>query len=129
MLLLTVEEFYPNYRETFFGGKDIKGIDVYPIGNQSKIGIVKDALVDLRGRFLYLVVELTIGKRGKQVLVPLASFLIDKNYQRVYVDRVASTNLKYLPEFTNTNQVDYEYLYEVNQAYQPLDLQKMVRNL
>ena len=123
MLLLTIEEFYPHYREAFFNGKDIKGMDVYPIGNPNKIGIVKDALVDLRGRFLYLVIKVSMGKRGKQVLVPFASFLIDGNYQRVYVDSITTINLNCLPEFTHTNQVDYEYLYKVNKVYQPLIFQ------
>ncbi len=64
MALLKLEDFDPNYRETF-GGGDIKGLSVYAEGDE-KIGTVSDALVDEQGNFRYFVVDLGFWIFGKK---------------------------------------------------------------
>lgn len=56
MALYKIEEFAPDYRDSF-DGKDIKGHGVYTEGDE-KVGTVSDILVDEEGRLRYFVVDL-----------------------------------------------------------------------
>lgn len=113
-----VEEFYPDYRKKLFGGDDIKGLGVCASGSDNKIGIVQDAIVDDKGRFNYLVIDLSFWGFGKRILLPLNSCLVDYNDRRVYVDGLSKEKVKYLPDFYSTEQVDEEYEEQVNLVYQ-----------
>ena len=71
MPLHKLQEFDPNYQETF-GGEDVKSMDLYTEGGQ-KVGKVADALVDPEGRFRYLVIEVDtgFGTSAKCILLPI----------------------------------------------------------
>lgn len=56
MALVKLEDFDPNYLDTF-GGPDIKGRDVYEQGTREKVGTVDSILVDEdSGEFRYFLV-------------------------------------------------------------------------
>ena len=85
MPLYKLEDFDPNYRQTF-NGEDVKAMDLYTESG-SHIGKVADALVEAEGRFRYLVIDTGMENAGKKILLPIGLSRIDYNAQRVYVGR------------------------------------------
>lgn len=118
MPLYKLEDFDPNYRETF-GGEDIKAMDLYTEGGD-KIGGVADALVDPDGRFRYLVIDTGFGGVGKRILLPIGLSRIDYNARRVFVDGLSKAQVEHLPEYNDRVTVDYDYEEQVRGVYRPL---------
>jgi uncharacterized protein (TIGR02271 family) len=118
MPLYKLEDFDPNYRETF-GGEDVKALDIYTEGGD-KIGSVADVLVDPDGRFRYLIINAGFETVGKKILLPIGLSRIDYNTHRVYVDGLSKTQVQGLPEYKDSMAVDYDYEEKVRGAYRPL---------
>ena len=115
MPLYKLEDFDPNYRQTF-NGEDVKAMDLYTeSGNH--IGKVADALVEDGGRFRYLVIDTGIENSGKQILLPIGLSRIDYNAQRVYVDGLNKEQVEHLPEYNDRIVVDYDYEEQVRGVY------------
>lgn len=117
MALLKLEDFDPNYRDTFEGG-DIKGLSVYAEGDE-KIGTVSDVLVDEQGNFRYFVVDLGFWIFGKKVLLPVGRSRIDYGADRVYAIGMTREQADHLPEFSNLEKIDYDYEEQVRGVYRP----------
>ena len=115
MALLKLEDFDPNYRETF-EGDDVKGLSVYTESDE-KIGTVSDVLVDEEGHFRYLVVDLGFWIFGKKVLLPIGRTRIDYNADRVYTMGMTREQAENLPEFSDRMAVDYDYEERVRGVY------------
>ncbi|BAY12227.1 DUF2382 domain-containing protein [Calothrix sp. NIES-2098] len=121
MALYKLNDFDPNYRDTF-QGSDIKGLGVYAEGTDEKIGTVNDVLVDDEGHFRYLVVDLGFWIFGKKVLLPIGRARIDYNVDRVYAIGMTRQQAEDLPEFNERSGVDYDYEERVRGVYRrPLD--------
>ncbi len=121
MVLYKLEDFEPNYRETF-EGRDINGLGVYTQGTDEKIGTVSDTLVDEEGHFRYLVVDLGFWIFGKKVLLPIGRARIDYNVDRVYTIGLTREQAEDLPEFNERLALDYDYEERVRGVYrQPTD--------
>ena len=120
MPLHKLEDFDPNYRETF-GGDDIKAFELYTQGGQ-KVGKVADALVDPEGRFRYLVIDIDtgFGTSAKKILLPIGLSSINYNERRVYVDGLSKQQVEGLPEYNDRMTVDYDYEEQVRGVYRPL---------
>ena len=118
MPLYKLEDFDPNYKETF-SGEDIKALDLYTEGGQ-KVGSVADALVDPEGRFRYLVIDTGSGTGGKKILLPIGLSRIDYSTQRVYVDGLSKHQVEGLPEYNDRMTIDYDYEEQVRGVYRPL---------
>ncbi|MBN3885718.1 MAG: DUF2382 domain-containing protein [Nostoc sp.] len=116
MVLYKLEDFEPNYRDTF-EGHDIKGLGVYAQGTDEKIGTVSDVLVDDEGHFRYLVVDLGFWIFGKKVLLPLGRARIDYNVDRVYTVGLTREQAEDLPEFDERQTLDYDYEERVRGVY------------
>jgi uncharacterized protein (TIGR02271 family) len=116
MPLVKLEDFDPNYRESF-DGNDIKGMNVYTQATNEKIGTVSDALVDEQGNFRYLVVDLGFWIFGKKVLLPVGRSQIDYNSNRVYVVGMTKEQAEALPEFSELTALDYDYEEQVRGVY------------
>jgi uncharacterized protein (TIGR02271 family) len=122
MPLLKIDDFDPNYRQSF-GGDDIKGMDVYTQADE-KIGTVSDVLVDEQGNFRYLVVDLGFWIFGKKVLLPVGRARIDYQADRVYTVGMTREQADHLPEFNESQALDYDYEERVRGVYRnqpPLD--------
>ena len=121
MALLKLEDFDPNYRETF-EGEDVKGLGVYAEGDE-KIGTVSDVLVDENGHFRYLVVDLGFWIFGKKVLLPIGRSRIDYNADRVYAVGMTREQAENLPEYSDRMTADYDYEERVRGVYrsQPVE--------
>lgn len=115
MALLKLEDFDPNYRESF-EGDDIKGLGVYAENNE-KVGTVSDVLVDEDGHFRYLVVDLGFWIFGKKVLLPIGRSRIDYNADRVYAIGMTREQAENLPEYSDRMTVDRNYEERVRGVY------------
>ncbi len=116
MVLYKLEDFEPNYRDTF-EGREINGLGVYTQGTDEKIGTVSDVLVDEEGHFRYLVVDLGFWIFGKKVLLPLGRARIDYNVDRVYTVGLTREQAEDLPEFNERQTLDYDYEERVRGVY------------
>jgi uncharacterized protein (TIGR02271 family) len=117
MPLYKLEDFDPNYRDTF-DGDDVKALDLYTEGKE-KIGSVADALVDPEGRFRYLVINTGVASLGKKILLPIGLSHIDYPEKRVYVDGLSKSQVEHLPEYKDSITVDYDYEEKVRNVYRP----------
>jgi uncharacterized protein (TIGR02271 family) len=117
MPLYKLEEFDPQYRETF-DGHDVKALDLYTQGGE-KIGSVADALVDPDGHFRYLVIQTSGNSFNKKILFPIGLSHIDYNANRVFVDGLSKEQVERLPEYKDSMTVDYDYEEEVRKVYRP----------
>ncbi|MBW4665002.1 MAG: DUF2382 domain-containing protein [Chroococcus sp. CMT-3BRIN-NPC107] len=115
MPLYKLEDFDPNYRQTF-NGEDIKAMELSTEGG-NHIGKVADALVDAEGRFRYLVIDTSIENSSKQILLPIGLSRIDYNAQRVYVDGLSKEQVEHLPTYNQSIVVDYDYEEQVRGVY------------
>ncbi len=116
MALLKIEDFDPDYRDTF-GDDDIKGSDVYTQGTEEKIGTVDDILVDeTSGEFRYLLLDLGIGSIGKKVLLPVGRAQTNSNTNRIYAS-LTKEQANNLPELEPERAVDYDYEEQVRGVY------------
>jgi uncharacterized protein (TIGR02271 family) len=116
MVLYKLEDFEPNYRDSFVG-HDIKGLGVYTQGTDEKIGTVNDVLVDEDGHIRYLVVDLGFWIFGKKVLLPIGRARIDYNSDRVYTIGLTREQAEDLPEFNERLALDYDYEEQVRGVY------------
>ncbi len=117
MPLYKLADFDPNYIQTF-GGDDIKTLSLYTEGGE-KVGPIADALVDVEGRFRYLVIDSNFNSAGKKILLPIGLSRIDYNAKRVYVDGLSKQQVERLPEYKESMTVDYDYEEQVRKAYRP----------
>ncbi len=117
MPLYKIADFDPNYKETF-GGDDIKALSLYTEGGE-KVGPIADALVDVEGRFRYLVIDSQFNSLTKEILLPIGLSRIDYNAKRVYVDGLSKQQVERLPEYKESMTVDYDYEEQVRRAYRP----------
>ena len=115
MPLVKLEDFDPNYRESF-NNNDIKGWGVYTEGDQ-KVGSVSDVLVDEEGHFRYFVVDLGFWIFGKKVLLPVGRCRVDHNSDRVYAIGMTREQAENLPEFSSLERLDYDYEEQVRGVY------------
>jgi uncharacterized protein (TIGR02271 family) len=116
MALYKLQDFDPNYRETF-QDKDIKGQGVYTEGSNEKVGTVSEILVDDEGHFRYLVIDLGFWIFGKKVLLPIGRSHIDYDSDRVYVIGLTREQAENLPEFDEHLALDYDYEEKVRGVY------------
>jgi uncharacterized protein (TIGR02271 family) len=115
MVLHKISEFDPNYLDTI-QGNDIKGMGVYTQGTNDKIGTVNDALIDEKGHFRYLIVDVGFWIFGKKVLLPLGRTNIDFNADRAYTG-LTKEQAEQLPEYEEGAAVDYDYEEQVRGVY------------
>ncbi|MBW4556902.1 MAG: DUF2382 domain-containing protein [Trichormus sp. ATA11-4-KO1] len=118
MPLYKLEEFAPNYRETF-GGDDVKALDLYTEGGMI-VGSVADALVDQDGHFRYLVIDTNLDSVSKKILLPIGLSRINYPAKRVYVDGLSKEQVECLPEYREDINVDEDYEEQVRFVFRPL---------
>lgn len=124
MPLYKLEQFDPNYRETF-GGDDIKALQLYTQSGV-RVGAISDVLVDNEGRFRYLVIDTNNieDSTSKKILLPIGLSHIDYSAKRVYVDGLSQEQVAHLPEYNDSIIVDADYEERVRGVFrrQPSDL-------
>lgn len=118
MALFKVGDRYPNYREKFFGGNDIKGTRVYSSGQGSReIGSVHDVLIDETDRICYLVINMGFWIFGKRVLLPIDRCIDHPEQDRIYATNLTEESVERLPEYRDDMVLDLEYEEQVRSVY------------
>ncbi|WP_413172072.1 DUF2382 domain-containing protein [Anabaena azotica] len=115
MPLYKLENYDPNYRETF-GGDDVKTLHLYTEGGV-EVGAVDDVLVDDNGRFRYLVIDTSLDTVGKKILLPIGLARINYPAKCVYVDGLSKQQVEQLPEYQEHIIVDEEFEEKVRNVY------------
>ncbi len=115
MPLSKLENYDPNYRETF-GGDDVKTLHLYTEGGV-EVGAVEDVLVDDNGRFRYLVIDTSFDTFGKRILLPIGLARINYPAKCVYVDGLSKQQVEQLPEYQEHIIVDEEFEEKVRNVY------------
>ncbi|HLO83902.1 MAG TPA: DUF2382 domain-containing protein [Nostocaceae cyanobacterium] len=115
MTLHRLEDFDPNYRETF-GGDDVKSLDLYTESGV-RVGKIYDALLDDSGRFRYLVIDTEFNGFGKKTLLPIGLSRINYPARRVYVDGLSKEQVEHLPEYEESTIVDESYEERIRNIY------------
>lgn len=116
MALYKIGDFDPHYRDTF-QGNDVKGLGVYADRSDEKIGTVGDVLVDEEGHFRYMVVDLGFWIFGKKVLLPVGRSRVDYGAGRVFAVGMTREQAENLPEFDESQTLDYDYEERVRGVY------------
>lgn len=115
MPLYKLEEFDPNYRQTF-SGDDVKGLGLYTEGGV-RVGSVSDALVDENGRFRYLVIDTSFNSANKSILLPIGLSRINYPAKTVYVDGLSKHQVEQLPEYKEDIAVNEDFEERVRSVY------------
>lgn len=120
MALYKLNDFDSDYRNSAFGGKDIKGLDVYAGNTDDKVGSVHDVLIDETGRMRYLVVDTGFWIFGKKVLVPLGRCRFGQEMDVVRaVGLTSKEQVENMPNYDDDMTIDYDYEEQVRHSYRP----------
>ncbi|MEA5604834.1 DUF2382 domain-containing protein [Nostoc sp. UHCC 0252] len=115
MPLHKLENFDPNYRETF-GGDDVRALELYT-GGGDRVGSVADVIVDDDGHFRYLVIDTNVDFFGKKILLPIGLSRIDYAARRVYVDGLSKQQVEGLVEYKEDTIFDHHYEEKVRSGF------------
>jgi uncharacterized protein (TIGR02271 family) len=116
MTLAKIADIYPNYQKDIFAGNDIKNFSVYS-DNDRKIGSVYDILIDLTGRFRYLVINTSFSGVEKKVLLPIGLAKVDYHHGRFNVAGFKKEQAEQLPEYNDQIDIDDNYEKKVKNIY------------
>lgn len=120
MALYKLNDFDADYRNSAFGGKDIKGLNVYADNTDDKVGSVHDVLIDEAGRMRYLVVDTGFWIFGKKVLIPLGRCRFSQQMDLVRaVGLTSKDQVENMPDYDDDMTVDYDYEERVRSFYRP----------
>ncbi|WP_346292947.1 DUF2382 domain-containing protein [Sphaerothrix gracilis] len=118
MALFKISDRYPDYRDRFLDGNDIKGLDVYTQANNEKAGSIRDVLIDEANRIRYFVVDTGFWVFGKQVLLPIGRCVEAPDHTRIYVTGLTKQQVEALPEYpADLNAIDRDYEERVRSVY------------
>ena len=116
MALFKLADRFPNYRDRFLDGNDVKGMTVYA-DDEEKVGRIHDVLVDETGRLRYFVVDTGFWVFGKKVLLPIGRCTDGPDGDRIYANGLTKEQVEALPEYSDELVVDQGYEEQVRQVY------------
>lgn len=99
MTLYKISDRYPNYRDVYFNGNDIKGMTVRS-GEDAKVGTVKDIFIDDENHVQFLVVD--TGR--SQVLLPIGRCTSNFEQNTVYVRSLNKEEFKNLQPYSDAGE-------------------------
>lgn len=95
MALYKIGDIHPDYQDTYFNGRDLKGMSVYS-AESHKVGTVSDILIDDANQPQYMVVK--TGSR-KCVVLPMSRCTDLSNQDRIYVSTLNREEFAALPRY------------------------------
>lgn len=101
MNLYRISDRHPNYQETFFKGRDLKGVNVYSAENHH-MGNVDDFLVDENDQLQYIVVK---SNSHRKTLVPIDRCTDVQSENRIYTRTLNREEFRALPEYDDSQLV------------------------
>jgi len=111
MVLYKIGDRYPNYKDIYFEGSDLKGMSVYGAQNQA-VGQVCELLIDESDRLKYLVVDIK-GQQPesrKQVLLPVRSCARTTDSNVLYAHNLSSDAVNQLEVYSEDNHLADRHL-------------------
>lgn len=120
MVLVKIDDLYPNFTKGIFNQDDIKSFSVYDNKN-NQIGSVHDIIVDEAGKFRYLVIDTEFWIFGKKVLLPIGRANINRDQERVYTQGLTREQTENLPEYDEDMTIDYDYEEKVRKVYRGVE--------
>lgn len=117
MALYKIGDRFPDYKDRYLDGTNIKGAAVYAGAESEQIGVVHDILVDDTGQIRYLVIDTGFWILGKKVLLPVSccTGLIDGD--RIYARGLTRAQVEDLPEYRNDLMANDDYEARVGSIY------------
>ena len=101
MALYRIGDRYPNYPDVYFGGNDIKGMNVTS-AEDAKVGTVSDVFIDDENRIQFLVID--VG-RSEQVLLPANRCTQNFEQNSVHVRSLNKEEFKRLQPYSPTGEL------------------------
>ncbi len=98
MALYKIGDIHPDYQDTYFSGRDLKGMAVYS-AESHKVGTVSDILIDDANQPQYIVVK--TGSR-KSVVLPMSRCADLSNQDRIYVSTLNREEFAALPQYDDS---------------------------
>ena len=118
MALYKLDDLYPDYKDRFFEGNDVKGLDVYAGQTDEKIGTVHTLLLDDSGHIRYFVIDTGFWIFGKKILLPAGRCGLDDVNHRAYaIGLTTKDQAEHLPDYDEGMTVDYDYEERVRSVY------------
>ena len=119
MSLYRISDRYPNYKQRYFGGRDLKGLPVYSSGGE-KSGYVVDMLVDETGEIAYLVLSVCSGLATwfgdrKKVVLPANAYRHHALQNYIAIDFLTQVQIKSLPKYETDQRLDDVYEAAISQ--------------
>ncbi len=111
MTLYRISDRYPNYRDVYFNGNDVKGMTVRSAEDVS-VGTVKDIFIDEENHIQFLVVD--IGR--SQVLLPIGRCASNFEQKTVYVRSLNQAEFKNLQPYSETGETYQPVEYALEQS-------------
>ncbi|MDZ8187667.1 MAG: DUF2382 domain-containing protein [Nostoc sp. ChiSLP02] len=115
MPLHRLEQFDPNYRDTF-GGDDVRALNVYTEGGET-VGSVDDVIVDDDGHFRYLIVNTNLNSVNKKILLPVGLSRINYPARSVHIDGLSREQIERLPDHRELTNIDSNYEEQVRSVF------------
>lgn len=118
MALYKIGDRYPDYKDRYFDGNDLKGTDVYLGNTRDKVGSIHDVLISEAGRIRYLVMAMGSWLGGqKKVLLPIGRCVDAPNESRIYLRDMTHEQVKQLPRYDSDMTIDHDYEEQVRNIY------------
>ncbi len=95
--------------------------------DQQVVGLIRDILVDDKGHFRYLVVDIQINGADKMVLLPIGLAQLDYGKGEAVVNRLNPTLLKKLPSYQRAQDIDDRFEQRVRDVLLPIASCRMGR--
>ena len=111
MTLYKIGDRYPDYRDAYFNGNDVKGMTVRS-AEDARVGTVKDILIDDENHIQFLVVDM--GR--SQVLLPISRCASNYEQNTVYVQLLNQSEFKNLQPYSDTGELYNQREFSVEQS-------------
>jgi len=124
MNLYRIGDRHVNYKETYFKGRDLKGLEVYSAENHN-VGSVDDFLIDDNDQLQYVVVK---SSSQRKTLLPIGRCTDVPNENRIYTPTLNREEFKLLPRYDDS-QYDNSQVGETNQTLRMYQTNPVERSL
>ena len=125
MNLYRIGDRHANYRETYFKGRDLKGLEVYSAENHN-VGSVDDFLIDDNDQLQYVVVK--SSSQGK-ALLPIGRCTDVPNENRIYMPTLNREEFKLLPRYDDSQMGESKQtlqMYQTNPVERSLPVEATI---
>lgn len=127
MPLYRISDRYPDYKQRYFDGQDLKGLPAYSADNE-KAGYVTDILIDDADAIAYLILSVGSGLatwfgERRKVALPADYYAHNRAENRISIRHLSKDRIKALLKYESNQGLDEVYERALSQQKQTLDEQ------